>query len=558
MDEDRSLDQVEERDGMGATNRYGAEDDRPGRSDGNRRHRRGPHSYLRTRSNSPPRSERRTGVWMTASKSGKHREKPHTPYDGAQIRRDRINSGALNTRTTQSGNLIKVPVHQNFKPRNKKHIANTKPDQLPPSSNNPTSTAPNNPTGNRAKPSYAAVADSAGNTREEYFISIFRKDRGPFNRDHQYKLQFGLAEPIRLAALAGRTGKALAHNGTKLEPKCIKIYCNSESGPFYKQTVLNLREAGLPPLEAFLPHELMKGHLIYAQLPKEGLPLIPHIIEHFCAGTWFAIQPAQVQLHRKSWHTATSNVHIQLEVDDAAFAHLKACNWMSALGLYVVTWGIPSYGRFTGYMAPDTIINQVLAQYRASSSTQPQPPTTSESSPSVPTPSSSNNPSQDINIFEQYIQSQQQLSETIRFRHVTGEECKVQQQQIMVTSPSPLTSSIPIDTEMAHHSESESQRDTSFTESELLRSPGLNDKGVFNRDLNVNEADALLGELDSTITSDFASTPKKQLTPDHTQTKKQRKKIKTSGEPMTDPSDTEPEDSEQGTGSESELCFNPS
>ena len=113
------------------------------------------------------------------------------------------------------------------------------------------------------------MADKAGKTREDYFLSVFRKDRGSFNWDHQYKLQFGLAEPIRLATLGGRTGKALAHNGTKLDPKCIKVYCNNESGPFYKKTIMTLRAEGLPPLEAFLPHEMMKGHIFYAQLPKE-------------------------------------------------------------------------------------------------------------------------------------------------------------------------------------------------------------------------------------------------------------------------------------------------
>ena len=55
------------------------------------------------------------------------------------------------------------------------------------------------------------MADKAGKTREDYFLSVFWKDRGSFNRDHQYKLQYGLAEPIRLAALGGYTGKALAH-----------------------------------------------------------------------------------------------------------------------------------------------------------------------------------------------------------------------------------------------------------------------------------------------------------------------------------------------------------
>ena len=86
--------------------------------------------------------------------------------------------------------------------------------------------------------------------------------------------------------------------------------------------------------------------------------LIPNIVEHFCAGTWYAIRPEQVKVHKKTG--IRKRAYIQLEIDEAAFKHLKSCNWMSALGLHVFTWGAPGNGKFTGYMAPDSNIKQYL------------------------------------------------------------------------------------------------------------------------------------------------------------------------------------------------------
>ena len=90
---------------------------------------------------------------------------------------------------------------------------------------------------------------------------------------------------MRVAARSGRTGAATAHNGTRLEARCIKVFCTKESGQFYKQVINTIKVQGLPELESFLSGELVTGHTIYAQIPREGMGLIPNIVEHFCTGT---------------------------------------------------------------------------------------------------------------------------------------------------------------------------------------------------------------------------------------------------------------------------------
>ena len=110
-----------------------------------------------------------------------------------------------------------------------------------------------------------------------------------------------VAESVRLAAKAGCTGAAIAHNSTWLETSCIRVFCTQESGQFYKQLFSTFSVQGLPELESFLPGELVTGHIIYAQiLPREGMGLIPNIVEHFCAGTWYAIKPEQVKITGKA------------------------------------------------------------------------------------------------------------------------------------------------------------------------------------------------------------------------------------------------------------------
>ena len=111
-------------------------------------------------------------------------------------------------------------------------------------------------------------------------------DRGPLTRDQQYKLQFGVAESMRLAARSGRTGAATAHNGTRLEARCIKVFCTKESGQFYKQVINTIKVQGLPELESFYLRRISyRAYYIYAQIPREGMGLIPNIVEHFCTGT---------------------------------------------------------------------------------------------------------------------------------------------------------------------------------------------------------------------------------------------------------------------------------
>ena len=268
--------------------------------------------------------------------------------------------------------------------------------------------------------------------------------------------------------------------------------------------------------------------------------LIPNIVEHFCAGTWYAIRPEQVKIHKKSWHTETSNVHIQLEIDDAAFKHLKSCNWMSALGLHVITWGAPGNGKFTGYMPPDTNIKQFIAKLNTVPNSQqvsniPQGNNLPQVNSSNP-PGSSNTPQgQQANIFIQHLENQ----ESIRQRHVTGGNAVTETPD----TQDPPTQQFTADEEML--SEGEGTADTSLTESDVLKSP-MSTTGRFDRDLNQQEVQHMLEQLDNTIVP-HNTTPvmRAGFYPSDDKPAKHKRKTKEDGTAMTDPSDSESEKGSQ-------------
>ena len=115
---------------------------------------------------------------------------------------------------------------------------------------------------------------------------------------------------------------------------------------------------------------------------------------HFSAGTFGYVTKHQVRIFRKPWPTESGYFNVLLEIDEDAFEHLRANNWMSTLGLHVVRWGAPNCAPDvdTKALAKKMVADnaQTAASYPAPSNqdTQNQHPTnTFQHSQPDPTPS---------------------------------------------------------------------------------------------------------------------------------------------------------------------------
>ena len=273
-----------------------------------------------------------------------------------QRRRDQIKSGLTNRARDAEGNVIRVPLHKAPEltgPRKRFPGGNTPSGPPPPQvpskrvfTEAPAATsAKKDENQEKTKISYAQ-ATTSGTTN--YFLTVVRKDKGPFTRGDQWHVQFAVSDAMVKANKEGKTGDQVAHSGTKINTREMHVFCTNMSGPFYKAEINKL-----PGYEAFLPEDKRPGHEIYASVPRVAQPILGNLTEHFVAGTFGAVTKDQVTISRKPWFTDSSNIHLYLEVDDKAFEWLKTKSWFSALGLFQLRWQHPPVKGLKGYLAPD-------------------------------------------------------------------------------------------------------------------------------------------------------------------------------------------------------------
>ena len=145
------------------------------------------------------------------------------------------------------------------------------------------------------------------------------------------------------------------------------VNANTNSGAFYKEAINKLDD-----FEAFLPEEWPSAHSIFCLLPGVAEMVLPQLVAHFAAGTFGGVREDQVRIPRRPWKPegATTSYRVYLEVDDDAFAWLKARNWQSYIGLYLVRWQHPPVSGITGYIAPDQDIEELLTAL--AEATQPE------------------------------------------------------------------------------------------------------------------------------------------------------------------------------------------
>ena len=124
-----------------------------------------------------------------------------------------------------------------------------------------TNAAPNTTSTKTSAPKllYSSIAstptDTSTSDRPQYALQVFRKDRGPTTRTDQYRIQFGVAEGMRLAVEGGQKGRCVAHNGTKKGNRYISVFVYEESAQFYKKLIQDLGKV-------YLPGEIVPGKII--------------------------------------------------------------------------------------------------------------------------------------------------------------------------------------------------------------------------------------------------------------------------------------------------------
>ena len=179
-----------------------------------------------------------------------------------------------------------------------------------------------------AKQSTSTVAD---NQLQE--IRVFKKDKSPLTREDQWRIQFSIGNAILEATREGKSGVDIQNTGTRLGQHHMVVNANTNSGAIYKEAINKLDD-----FEAFLPEEGPNANSIFCLLPGVAEMVLPQLVAHFAAGTFGGVRKDQVRIPRKPWKPegATTSYRVYLEVDDDAFAWLKARNWQSYIGLKLV------------------------------------------------------------------------------------------------------------------------------------------------------------------------------------------------------------------------------
>lgn len=332
--------------------------------------------------------------------------------------------------------------------------------------------------------SYADMARGTGlPTRGDYYLQVFRKDRAPFVRGDQWKLQKQASVEMVEAMMKGDT--IPENSGTRLQGRSMLVFCKPEAGAFFKGMV-----GRIGVYDAYLPGERIPGTQIYGTIPREFEDVGDQIHLHFAAGTFGAVKPSQVSISRQAWCTPTSNLHVHLEVDQEAFDWLKRAGWMSAMGLHIVRWAHPPVRGLSGYIPPDSDTDEMIRRLQQESQHA------SGSGPLVPETST------------------EDASE--RTRHVTGEDGRME-----------------VDPNVTRESQRESEDEIPELKEHRNQEP-------------VSEEE-LGGDMNRTLTEghgrQLTSTPVRPREADPTQigSRKSTRLVKSNGTIQSDPSDNESE-----------------
>ena len=199
-------------------------------------------------------------------------------------------------------------------------------------------------------------------------VRVMREDKGPLSQEEQLKLQVAAAADMNQARLDGVPGHEWSHSGTRLFSDYLVIRATASSAEFYKRC-MNLQ----PGYEAFLPQDLIKEYEIYATLPSVFENLVSNnFSDNFSAGTFGKVLPSQVRLYKQPWSHENGSIHVYAKIDEAAFEWLKQATWCSAIGLHMVRWAHAPVSGITGYISPDTNIDDLRASLRQNLVPQPQ------------------------------------------------------------------------------------------------------------------------------------------------------------------------------------------